>query len=230
LKLEVPAPILPDWPHRSRLWLVLDRYAAQPRSLETVTELCIEGGVQAVVFRAKEVPALERKMLAGPVAEVCREEGVPLVVAHDNELAVELGAQAVHLGIADPPIKSVAPKLPSGMLIGYSAHSAAEAARAFADGADYAFVGPIFDTASKRQYGPPLGLSEVEASANHAGPIVYIGGITVVTATALLIAGGTRIAAIGALQAVEDPRKAALELRTLLDRAGESASTFPPCA
>ena len=143
---------------------------------------------------------------------------------------MQLGAQAIHLGIADPPIKSVLSTLPIGMQIGYSAHSTAEAERAFSDGAAYAFLGPIFETASKRQYGPPLGLAVVEATADHLGPIIYIGGITKRSVGALIAAGGRRIAAIGALQAVDDPRKAAFELRTLLEGAGEAVPTSQPCA
>src|SRR5207245_5731229 len=45
-------------------------------------------------------------------------------------------------------------------LIGASAHSADEAARAETDGADFIVLGPIFTTPSKRAFGPPIGLGD----------------------------------------------------------------------
>jgi thiamine-phosphate pyrophosphorylase len=83
-------------------------------------------------------------------------------------------------------------------LIGVSAHSLAEARAAREAGADFAVFGPVFETPSKRIYGPPLGLAELERAARALAPfpLIAIGGMTRESARASLKAGAHGIAAI----------------------------------
>jgi len=208
--------IHPDWIERSKLWLVLDCNAAKPRSLLKATELCIEGGVDAVVFRMKDVDAFEALRTAARVRYACHKAKVPFVLAHFHELIGELQPDACHAGIADGPLPEIHYRLGGELALGYSAHSIDEAQRAIDEGADYLFLGPVFPTPSKKQYGEPLGLEVVKQSAALAKPVVLIGGMAGDTVSQAVAAGAKRVAAISALLSVPDPREAARQLRALL--------------
>jgi thiamine-phosphate pyrophosphorylase len=214
--LQEKAPNPAQWIDGSRLWLVLDRDAAAPRSLPEATQLCIEGGVDAVVFRMKNAEHREAIRLATDVREMCRKESTPFVLAHYAHLVHELAPDALHLGVEDRPLAEMNLLFGSRMAIGFSAHSVAEAARALAQGADYAFLGPIFDTPRKRLYGPPLGDQVICEAEQLPSPVVYIGGMNEQTIPLANAAGANRVAAISALLSVPDPRAAARRLKALL--------------
>lgn len=207
-----------DWPAQAKLWLVLDRHAAEPRSLEEVTELCIASGVEAVLCRIKDLPQTEVRKLAIPVREVCARLASPFIMSHDVELACELSADGIQLGLGDPPLEEVRGQLPPGTKVGYSTHSVDEALDRRGEGADYVFLGPIFPTPAKLKYGAPLGLDVVcDASARLTGfPVVFIGGIKISNISDVVQAGGSRVAAIAALQAVDEPSAAAAAFKRQL--------------
>ena len=98
-------------------------------------------------------------------------------------------------------------------MIGVSAHSADEAARAEAEGADFVVLGPIFETPSKRAFGPPIGLGELERARMRCRvPLFGIGGITQDRVRDVLKAGARGVAVIGSVMAAEDVERAAREL------------------
>jgi thiamine-phosphate pyrophosphorylase len=208
-------PQLTDWLSDARLWLVLDREAAAPRSLEEVTDLCLEGGVDAVVFRAKKDPEDVIRVAAQKVQAVCRNHKAPMILSHYPNIAKDIGAEAVQLGVGDMPIELVRAHC-EDQLIGFSAHSLDEAQAVAKQGADYIFLGPVFATPSKAGMGRPLGTHIVLAATELGVPTVMIGGISTATLPQIIAAGGSRVAAIRALQAVADPRAAARTLKQML--------------
>lgn len=195
----------------SRLWLVLDQIAASPRSPAEVTELCIAGGVDAVLCRLRGIPYDKQLELSVPAREICRHAEVPFIVSHDLKLARQIGADAVQFGIADGEISDLREQTGEEMPFGYSTHSTREVHHALGEGATWVFLGPVFSTAEKLQYGAPLGLEIVKRALalQESDRIVFIGGINLQTLPLLVDAGVRRIAAIGALQHCLDPRRTA---------------------
>jgi thiamine-phosphate pyrophosphorylase len=100
---------------------------------------------------------------------------------------------------------------PRGFRVGVSTHGAEEAERALDDGADLVVIGPVFDTPSKRRYGPPLGTAALAALPpleSHGREVYAIGGVDESTLDALApyadrISG---VAAIRLFQHSPDPR------------------------
>jgi thiamine-phosphate pyrophosphorylase len=83
------------------------------------------------------------------------------------------------------------------LLIGVSTHSLEDVKRAASGGADFVVLGPVFDTPSKRQYGPPLGLEIFADIVRQTQiPIVGIGGINLGNVRQVLDGGAAGIAAI----------------------------------
>jgi thiamine-phosphate diphosphorylase len=198
------------------LWLVLDEKAAAPRTLQYVTERALDGGVDAVVLRM--IGATRRRMVeqARTLVGTCRTYSAPLIVSHMPGVAMDVGADGVHLGEADPSIEEVRALVGEGMLIGYSGHSVEETLEAQRRGADYVFLGHAFETPSHAGQ-PPLGLAAVSrAVAALRIPVVFIGGIEVGNVAALKEAGGRRIAAIRALNSGDDIAAQARALKAAL--------------
>jgi thiamine-phosphate pyrophosphorylase len=132
---------------------------------------------------------------------------VALAAAAEPHATAEPHAIAgVHLGAESLPLEAVvrwraAGNVPPYFQIGVSCHSAQQARKAEQDGANHIFFGPIFDTPSKRPYGPPQGLGRLqEVSAALQIPVIAIGGINESNAQDCIRAGASGVAAIRLFQ------------------------------
>jgi thiamine-phosphate pyrophosphorylase len=129
----------------------------------------------------------------------CGEAGVPFVVNDRPDIATIVGADALHLGQDDLPIDE-ARRIVGNLPIGCSTHDLAQARAAEADGADLIAFGPVFDTRSKANPDPTVGLERLrEVCATVSRPVIAIGGITPENAPDVRAAGADYLAAISAL-------------------------------
>jgi len=158
---------------------VTDRLAAGDERLRAV--LAALSGVPSlsVQLREKDTPGRE----ALDWARRCREwlgPSTPLYVNRRFDVAIAAGADGVHLPADGLPLSRVRANTPRGFRIGVSTHSSSEARAAIVEGADLVLIGPIFDTPSKRDFGPPLApevLQELPAATEHRTEVLAIGGI-----------------------------------------------------
>lgn len=184
------------------------RAAAAGRDLPETVAAVVAGGATAVVFREKDLPIDERTRLG---AEVRAAAGAtPVHVAGDPALAERLGAAGVHLA-ADQPWPA------TDLVVGRSCHDAGELAAAAAHRVDLVTLSPVWATASKPGYGPPLGTDGLAALVAGTGLAVYaLGGITdPERARACIAAGAVGVAVMGAAMAAPDPEAF---VRSLLDQ------------
>jgi thiamine-phosphate diphosphorylase len=138
-----------------------------------------------------------------------------LVVNDRVDIALAARADAVQLGARSLPIPAV--RAMGGLTIGYSAHSAAEAAAAERDGADFVFAGSIYPTASHPGI-MPGGLALLEATvAACAIPVLAIGGMTHERVPGVLEMGAHGVAVISAVWHAADPVLAAEQFAKLLE-------------
>jgi len=190
----------------SRLYLVTP---ARP-DLESFLEAAVRGGVDIVQLREKSLADGELLTVLQQAREVTRRLGVPLVVNDRPDLAGLAEADYVHVGQEDLP---VAAARAFGVGVGQSTHAPAELD---ATGADYAGVGPVFETPTKEGR-PAAGLEYVRyAAANARVPWFAIGGIDESTVGDVVAAGARRIAVVRAIGDAPDPERAAADLRRAL--------------
>ena len=151
------------------LCLVTDRAQTRGRDLVTVVRECLAAGLPAVQVREKDLGAGDLAALCRQIRGATREHGAQLVVNDRVDVALAVGADAVqrtHTSLTVNDIRAVAgPRL----RIGASVHSLDDARAAEAAGADWVVFGPVYDTASKRQYGAPQGLERLAAVTRARG-------------------------------------------------------------
>jgi len=155
-------------------------------------------GSVAVQLREKDLGGGELLRLARLLLAACREAGALLVVNDRADVALAAGADGVHLPSAGLPPAEARRLVGPGRLVGVSCHARDDVARALAGGADYATFGPLFDTPSKRAYGPPVGLEALRQAAAMGLPLVGLGGVDPGRAAAVRAAGACGVAAIRA--------------------------------
>ena len=183
------------------LCLVTDR-SVVAGGLEEAVEECLAAGLRAVQLREKDLGVRELLGMARTLRESTARRGARLFVNDRADVALALGADGVHRTGASLPISSLRAISPPGFLIGASVHSLADASAAEAEGADFLFFGPIYDTPSKRRYGPPQGLAVLERVAAAVRlPVFAIGGVTPARVGELQRSGAFGVAAIGAVLA-----------------------------
>ena len=186
--------------------LITDRRLA--RDLAARADAALAGlprGRASIHLREKDLGGRELLALARALATVCRRHGQLLLVNDRLDVALAAGADGVHLPAAGIPPGEARRIVGSGRLIGVSCHSAADVARAKAGGADFAFLSPIHDTPSKREFGPPLGVGALREAARLGLPLVALGGIGAGNAAEARAAGAWGVAAIRAWLEGPDP-------------------------
>ncbi len=183
---------------------------------------CITGGVDVVQLRDKELdarPLLSRARLA---ASVCADHGVPFVLNDRPDLALEVGADGVHVGQDDAP-PSLARRLlgPDG-IVGYSTHAPSELDAAAGEPVDYLSAGPVVPTPTKPGRAG-TGLDYVRHAAAIAKvPWFVTGGVSPETVPELAAAGAARFVVVRYLTEAADPEAAARRLREAIDEAVEA--------
>jgi thiamine-phosphate pyrophosphorylase len=201
------------------LYLITDR-TASPRPPADVVEECLAAGLRAVQLREKDLPVREMLNLADGLREATRRHGARLLVNDRADVALAAGADGVQRTHASLPVSALRAITPAGYLVGASVHSAAEAREAGAQGADFVVFGPVYDTPSKRRYGPPQGLAALEAVARAVDrPVLAVGGLTSGRVPEVLAAGAAGVAVIGAIYAAPRPADATKAFLDALGRA-----------
>ena len=178
-------------------------YAITPDSSDTAVLLAkvrsaLQGGIAVLQYRNKFAGVVQRRAEVLALLGMCRRRGVPFIVNDDLQLALECGADGVHLGSEDGELRDARQKL-GVKLLGASCYDRIELAeRAVAAGADYVAFGSVFPSSTK----PDAARSPLElfSRARAFGvPLVAIGGITLDNAAQVVRAGADCVAVIADL-------------------------------
>lgn len=168
------------------------------RHLLLKVELAVFLELPLFQIREKNLPAGKLYELVTRCAEITRGTSTRLLVNDRFDVARAAGADGVHLTETSLPARVVRDLCGEAFVIGVSTHSL-ESARAARDGgADFVVFGPVFETESKRAYGPPQGLEKLQevAAALQGFPVLAIGGVTIDNAEQCFGAGASGFAGI----------------------------------
>jgi thiamine-phosphate pyrophosphorylase len=212
-----------------RLYLCTGRLLSpgQPlrEAVAAAVAAAVAGGVTMVQLREKEASGREFYETARELRSLTRRLAIPLVINDRLDIALAVGAEGLHIGQSDLPLKTARRLAGRRMFIGVSAASVEEALAAERDGADYLGAGAVYPTASKADTGEAIGIPGLaEICAAVRIPVVGIGGLTEENAGAVLEAGAAGIAVISAILSRPDREDAARRLREALDRAPQKGS------
>jgi len=188
---------------------------------------CIAGGVDVVQLRDKTLEAKELIARARVAAAVCGEHGVPFVLNDRPDLALEVGADGVHVGQEDAPVSLARRILGPGAIVGLSTHSESDLAGAAREDVSYISAGPVEATPTKPgREGTGIGYVSL-ASARSSVPVFVTGGVTPERIPALAAVGARHFVVVRYLTRASDAGRAARALRDAIDAA---SSSEPPAA
>ncbi len=201
-----------------RLLLVSDRHQTGNRSLSSVLKQSVEAGVPAIQLRERDLPTTELQSLAQEIQAIVAPRAVPLIMNDRVDLVLALDLAGVHLRANSLPVSVARRLVGAHRLVGISTHSVDEVRQANQDGADYVVFGPIFDTPSKRPFGPPAGLDALaDVCRQSTIPVLATGGITNARVRDVRQAGARGVAVIGAILSHDNVASATIDLLASLE-------------
>jgi thiamine-phosphate pyrophosphorylase len=174
----------------------------------------VRAGVRVVQYRNKTGTTAELYQEAAELRRLCRN--TILLINDRIDIALAIGADGVHLGQEDMPVRDARRLLGKNKIIGCTVHSLKEAKEARRSGADYLGLSPIFATSTKADAGEPAGVILVRKIKKEiALPLVAIGGITLENISQVIAAGADAICAISAVITKSDVKKEILKFQKL---------------
>ena len=200
------------------LYVIIDARFSLGRSCLEVAEAAIRGGARVIQLREKELPFAGSLAAALEIRKLTSEHGAVFIINDDARLALECGADGMHLGQEDMPLAEARALMGDGKIIGVSTHSLEEALAAQDGGADYIGFGPMYRTATKDS-GTPKGPEGLRAIRDRIKiPIAAIGGINAGNAGEIVEAGADALAVITAVTRAEDMAASAAAISSVFER------------
>lgn len=200
------------------LYAVTDRTWLGGASLSWAVNQALTGGITLLQLREKHLTDHEMLQEAEELLPLCHRHGVPLIINDRVQVALDAGADGVHLGQEDMSPQKARAILGPDAIIGVSARTVESAQRAEQEGADYLGVGAVFSTSTKTdaQNISPETLRQI-CQAVHI-PVVAIGGIGPDNILELLGCGIQGVAVVSSIFAQKNIAQAASRLRALSEQ------------
>ena len=194
----------------NKLYAITESSISKGRSNDGVIREAIKGGAEIIQLREKEWNKDKVKEEAIKLLKICKENNVLFIVNDYVDVAMEIGADGVHLGQSDMPISEARRICRDKLIIGLSTHSVEQAVDADQEDVDYITIGPIFKTRAK-DYTVGVEIIKPELD-NVQKPVIAIGGINKDNIGSVLEQGVKSVAVISAVVSADNVKEAAEEL------------------
>lgn len=204
----------------AKLYGIVDAGYVKWEQMAQTAELLLDAEIRVLQLRAKGHSPEEIKPLAKKIQMLCQQKDAVFIVNDYPEIALEVGADGVHLGQDDGDYALSRQEVGDGFLIGRSTHSPKQAQQAQEDGFDYIGFGPLFETPTKKGR-PGIGLENVQQVQGSIGkkmPVFCIGGIKEKNVAQVLKVGAERVVIVSDILASDDIKKKCKTLLTMLDQ------------
>lgn len=199
-----------------KIYPITDPYISGLPHLQQVKRLT-DGGATLIQLRDKQATPAQFFSEAVECVAFARQHGVRIIINDRADIAKAAAADGVHLGQDDMPVAAARSIMGETAIIGISTHSLEQARNAMDLPADYIAIGPAFETSSKVNPDPVVGLDGIRLVRSILGdiPLIAIGGIDEQNVEDVLHAGASSAAMIGAV--LKDPCKIAERISLLLN-------------
>jgi thiamine-phosphate pyrophosphorylase len=170
-------------------------------------------GAKFIQLRIKDATEDHLRTETHHAMTICRRSGAELVINDHWEIAIDAGADWIHLGQGDLDEADIGAIRANGIRLGISTHDDAELARALTFAPDYVALGPIYPTTLKAMAFAPQGLERIGEWKRGIGatPLVAIGGLNVERAKLCLAAGADIVSVVSDITLNADPEARARE-------------------
>ena len=200
------------------LYAITDRKWVGRQSLLQQLEDALKGGVTMVQLREKHLDHESFLEEAKAVRALCNRYNVPLLINDNVGIAINCGADGVHVGQDDMSPSMVRQLVGDKMIIGVTAKTVEQALAAQADGADYLGCGALFATSTKSNAKPMSQETFSEICSAVDIPVVAIGGINRQNILELEGLGASGAAMVSAIFAADDIEQECKALKKLASR------------
>lgn len=208
-----------------RLYALVDPARSGGKPLEQLARELAEGGATLMQLRDKTGSTLRLIEQACAIKAALAGTSVPFLINDRVDVALAAKADGVHVGWDDMPVAEARRLLGKDAIIGLSIQTPEQAKAAPLDMLDYVCIGGVFETQSKDNPQPPVGtdgfakLAALIRARKVKMPVGAIAGIDSSNAASVIEAGADGVAVISALSLAQDPKRAAHDLRKLIDAA-----------
>lgn len=201
-----------------RLYLVTDPLLCATYGVVNTVQDAVRGGVTMVQLRDKDTTTAQRIAIGRALMMALDGTGVPLLINDDIEAARTIGAHGVHIGQSDVSPERAREQLGAHAIVGLSCENLDHVRAVDPSIVDYVGLGPVFDTSTKPDHAPAMGLEGLAAArAATTLPAVAIGGIHHARLRTLLATGVDGVAVVSAICGQPGPTLAAQRLRDEID-------------
>ena len=210
-------------------WSLRDRslYLCTPirADLEGFVAECVEGGVDVVQLRDKGHDDSAILEAAALLVSRCADLGVPFIVNDRPDIALEVGADGVHVGQDDMSVAHCRSVLGDEAIVGLSTHSPDQLGAALVAPVSYLSAGPVEATPTKPGREGTGADYAALASRRSLVPVFVTGGVTTATIPGLAAVGVRHFVVVRALTEAGDPRRAAQALALAISDSVPAASS-----
>ncbi|WP_313368488.1 thiamine phosphate synthase [Sphingobacterium mizutaii] len=208
-------PIHPDFPYP--LYLVISEKDCVNMDWLQVAEEAIIGGVDIIQLREKDISHSEYLDKAKALKRITDHYQVPLIINDAPDIAVEIQAWGVHVGLSDTQPLAIVEKYGDQLKIGWSLEYKNQLESPQMNATHHLGLSPIFRTATKTNTVTTWGFEGIkEIKGLTDKPLIAIGGMNPSNARQAFEAGADSVAVVSAICSSTDPRKAAEDLKGLL--------------
>ena len=210
--LEIDLLSKSKWKKSAELLKENDLYVItdQKENLLEIIEEILIAGVKIIQHRFKRGTDKDNLQEAIQIKNLCKRYNSLFIINDRIDIALASNADGVHLGQDDLDLKSARKLLGNSKIIGISANNKIDISNAIKDGCDYIGIGPVFETATKKDK-KPLGIKKIKTLTKDLNiPWFAIGGITTNNISDLKNYGFKKVAIVSQLMNSEDPKEDAM--------------------
>lgn len=207
-----------------RLNAIVDASLSDLGPLAELAAMAARSGATIIQYRDKLASTRSMIENAKAMRNAMHGTGIPLVINDRVDVALAAEADGVHLGADDMEPETARQLLGPGAIIGVTVKKAEDAVQAAQAPVNYACIGGVFETLSKRNPDPPVGLKGLNLlrsqilKAKADLPVGAIAGITPDRISPVIAAGADGVAAISSLFRVVNPAAEIARFRQLIDK------------